>query len=162
MTDTGWVESGSTSEYSANTPPQPLVEAIKDPKYDRIVLIGHSQGGIIVSAWADQLLADFGETELSKVEIYTFASAANHFSRAGRSMAGLEEDTSGPWAHVEHFANWQDFVAQFGVLSHLPPGATASLGAQGFKQEGTPRTMYGQFAGRIFVRPNTGHNLLMH
>ncbi|KAL1407385.1 hypothetical protein Q8F55_006807 [Vanrija albida] len=141
---------------------RPLVEAIKNPAYDRIVLIGHSQGGIIVSAWADQLLADFGETELRKVEVYTFASAANHFSRAGRSMAGLEEDTSGPWAHVEHFANWQDFVAQFGVLSHLPPGATAQLGAQGFRRDDEPRAMYGQFAGRIFVRPNSGHNLLMH
>ncbi|CEH17682.1 heat shock protein 70 [Ceraceosorus bombacis] len=64
----------------------------------RIVLIGHSQGGILCSNWADQLLSDFDRTTLSKLEIYTFAAAANHFPNP------LQGDT-GAFGHLEHFAN---------------------------------------------------------
>lgn len=135
---------------------------------ERIVLIGHSQGGILVSAWVDQLLADFDEDILSRVEVYTFASAANHFSRGGRYIVenGVVKDldppkcskgavdgenptvpANGPFRFVEHFANTGDFVAQLGVLSHKPnPG-------------GGEKT-FGVFAGQIFEREQEGHGIL--
>ncbi|RSH88092.1 uncharacterized protein EHS24_000619 [Apiotrichum porosum] len=100
--------------------------AVMNPAKKRVVLIGHSQGGIIVSAWVDQLLCDFPDDVLAKVEVYTFASAANHFSRP--SPTRLESAQSMPFAHVEHFANNGDFVSQFGVLSKAPqpPGLDAT------------------------------------
>jgi alpha-beta hydrolase superfamily lysophospholipase len=39
----------------------------------KVVLIAHSQGGIIASAWVDQLLADFSREVLGALEVYTFA-----------------------------------------------------------------------------------------
>lgn len=72
-------------------------EAMMDQTKERVVIIAHSQGGIICSAWVvsvemifyrsrplipeDQLLCDFPADTLAKLEIYTFASAANHLSR---------------------------------------------------------------------------------
>lgn len=51
----------------------------------------------------DQLLTDFADDldKLKKVEIYTFASAANHFS-------------GGPFGRIEHFVNTLDFVSRIG------------------------------------------------
>lgn len=85
--------------------------------------MGHSQGGIIISTWVvsemwptipfhkstvadiaqDQLLTDFADDldKLKRVEIYTFASAANHFS-------------GGPFGRIEHFVNTLDFVSRIG------------------------------------------------
>lgn len=135
------------------------------------MLIGHSQGGIIVSTWVDQLLTDFDEDVLSRVEVYTFASAASHFSRGGKyyvedgevkrvpepkwnrgasgdDRSGTAAPQNGPFRFVEHFANTGDFVANLGVLSHKPvtaPGADEA---------------YGVFAGQIFERPQDGHGIL--
>lgn len=133
-----------------------LVKHVTNMDIERIVLIGHSQGGIIVSAFVDQLLTDFDDEVLSRVEVYTFASAANHFSRAGKyvienGQAVKVEDlpapaaSNGPFRHVEHFANTGDFVAQLGVLSHRP---------------GQPGNTHGVFAGQIFERNQEGHGIL--
>lgn len=118
--------------------------AIRDPSKRRVVLISHSQGGIILSGWVDQLLNDFGQDQLAKVEVYTFANAANHFSGpSGRAFK-----------RIEHFANTDDFVARIGVLAFAPP----------FDQpyQGEIHTRAGRYAGRIFKRKATGHLLLSH
>lgn len=56
----------------------------------------------------DQLLSDFSSAELRKVEFYTFASAANHFSVPDG------DDGKPTFGRVEHFANTLDFVARIG------------------------------------------------
>jgi hypothetical protein len=100
-------------------------KAVLDRRRKRIVIIGHSQGGIITSAWADMLLTDVPAELLARVEVYTFASAANHFSRPASAADGRGQT----FAHVEHFANENDFVAQFGVLGYAPaPGAEMADG----------------------------------
>lgn len=104
---------------------QTVRQAVLDTSKDRIVIIGHSQGGIITSAWIDMLLTDVPQDLLSRVEVYTFASAANHFSRPAADASGKFQS----FAHVEHFANEHDFVAQFGVLGYAPlPGAALGPG----------------------------------
>lgn len=99
----------------------------------RVVLVGHSQGGIILSnvvnylamcarqsAKKDRQLGPLGNLGvplewhrdhnkafadgLARVEVYTFASAADEF-------LGTK---SGPFA--EHFATEDDFIARIGVL----------------------------------------------
>jgi len=133
--------------------------AIADPAVERVVLIGHSQGGIIVSAWVDQLITDFSPTVLRKLEIYTFASAADHFSRAPPAMGPPDRHHKGDslFGRVEHFANEGDFVAQYGVLNrdlrlHFFPSTV---------EDGITRT-HGHFTGRIFTRDRDGHALLGH
>lgn len=127
-------------------------EAIMNCTLERIVLVAHSQGGIIVSAWVDQLIADLPPALLTRVEVYTFGSAASHFA--------LRADGEGAFARVEHFANMHDLVAQFGVLHYARGGAYApSRAAQG---EGEVGAVYGRYVGRVFARNRTGHMLLDH
>ncbi|KAK6907925.1 hypothetical protein I203_101926 [Kwoniella mangroviensis CBS 8507] len=123
---------------------------VADPDKEKIVLMAHSQGGIIMSSWADQLLSDFSHEQLKKVEIYTFASAANHFS--------IPETGSGPaFSCVEHFVNEWDYVSDIGLLSFAPPPLGLPVNSP------TVPRLSGRFAGRIFKRlATTGHLLITH
>ncbi|OCF35065.1 hypothetical protein I316_03105 [Kwoniella heveanensis BCC8398] len=128
-----------------------IASHIADPNKDRVVLMAHSQGGIIMSAWVDQLLADFSSDQLNKVEIYTFASAANHFSIPSTVEGGPA------FGRVEHFVNTKDYVSCIGLLAFAPvcPPVTPD--------DPTIHKVNGRFAGRIFKRINhTGHLLLTH
>ncbi|KAK4686596.1 hypothetical protein P7C73_g3538, partial [Tremellales sp. Uapishka_1] len=128
-----------------------IARHVADPRKTRIVLMGHSQGGIILSAWIDQLLSDFSADQLRKVEIYSFASAANHFS--------VPTTESGPvFARVEHFVNTKDYVSIVGLLSFAPPCPASVVPGQT-----TVPAVNGRFGGRIFKRlGETGHLLLTH
>jgi hypothetical protein len=105
---------------------------------DKVVLLAHSQGGIIVAAAVDALCADLPPAAFQKLEIYTFGCAANHFSNPPRCVHvttsgmcpqclreanGSETTLSGyPTSNkrqipvIEHYANGRDFVANLGVL----------------------------------------------
>ncbi|WWD18850.1 hypothetical protein CI109_103305 [Kwoniella shandongensis] len=129
-----------------------IAEEIAKPHKKKIVLMAHSQGGIILSAWVDQLLSDFSTDVLAKVEIYTFASAATHFS-----IPATHDGSA--FARVEHFVNTRDYVARIGLLAFAPPTPIAAAAIPGAP---VPR-IEGRFAGRIFKREgHTGHLLLSH
>ncbi|KAI9643488.1 hypothetical protein NHQ30_008107 [Ciborinia camelliae] len=51
-----------------------------DPDITRIIFVLHSQGGIEGSMIIDWLLAEIPQDLLQKLEVYTFATAANHFN----------------------------------------------------------------------------------
>lgn len=120
-------------------------EAVNNPAMERVVVIAHSQGAILTSAWIDQLVADLPAHLLAKVEVYTFGSAANHFSLHAYALA-----------RVEHFANMFDYVARHGVLDHCRGGAYAP------GVDDTVKAVYGRYPGRVFARNRTGHMLLDH
>ena len=99
----------------------------------KAVLIGHSQGGIIVSLVLDELFAELPATCMSKLEIYTFGSAASHFSNPLVSLATEDHASISPTSdpgvhldlppqpkhvisHIEHYANEHDIVPRWGVL----------------------------------------------
>ena len=70
--------------------------------HERVFLVGHSQGGIVISNIMKELMKDKEYTHLlSKIHIVTFGSGADE-------MPYLE--------HSDHFANEKDFIAQIGVL----------------------------------------------
>ena len=107
----------------------------------------------------DWLLADFPDVLFQKLEVYTFANAANHFNnpiynhapdfdRAKNAGPGLSKpQTMRAIRHVEHYANTNDFVTQFGVL-HF-----------------THSSQYRQsrFIGRVFeYKEGAGHQLNLH
>lgn len=53
---------------------------VLDSKKSKVVLVGHSQGGIVLSLVLDQLFDELPAPLMSKIEVYTFGSAASHFS----------------------------------------------------------------------------------
>ena len=116
-----------------------LKAILVDPTVTKVVLVGHSQGGIIVSLVIDDLLAQLPARTMSKLEVYTFGSAASHFSNP--SLALLSDSSlnhSGEQSplkisqakaettdahegkhiisHMEHYANEYDLVPRWGVL----------------------------------------------
>ncbi|KAE8379554.1 hypothetical protein BDV26DRAFT_259051 [Aspergillus bertholletiae] len=127
------------------------------PKYEKVVLILHSQGGIEGSLIIDWLLDELPENVLRKLEVYTFGNAANHFNNPYKSLLGAghpparDSAISGPdaWVkadrsvlHIEHYANTFDFVCVWGVLQFA--------------------SVPNRYLGRIFVRPGSGHQLNQH
>jgi hypothetical protein len=57
-----------------------IKQALLDAKYKKVVLILHSQGGIEGGLFIDWLLDKVLQDLLDQLEVYTFASAANHFN----------------------------------------------------------------------------------
>ena len=57
-----------------------LKSALLDPVLKRVVVVAHSQGGIITAAALDALYADVPPAAFKKLEVYTFGCAANHFN----------------------------------------------------------------------------------
>ncbi|KAL8870514.1 MAG: hypothetical protein Q9174_003460 [Haloplaca sp. 1 TL-2023] len=130
-----------------------------DPEVTKVVLIGHSQGGIILSLVIDQLFAELPTACMSKIEIYTFGSAASHFSNplisaprspddAKTSEGDLKSEDHPPRhviSHIEHYANEFDLVCRWGTL------------------HSTEGHLNYRYAGSVFVRMGaTGHMLNQH
>jgi hypothetical protein len=117
--------------------------ALKDPQYNKVVLILHSQGGIQGSLIVDMLIADLSEEDIHKLEVYTFAAAANHFNNPMRG----EGETKQPLIrHIEHYANSGDFVSRLGVLNFTK----------------APAHLTNHFVGAVFERRGSGHMLNQH
>ena len=77
--------------------------------HERVVLLSHSQGGIVTANIVEQLLA--WETPLAllqKLELYMFASAADR-------IPAHPEDSTVPF--VEHYFNEHDVIAKLGANS---------------------------------------------
>ena len=62
-----------------------------DPEVTKVVMIGHSQGGIMASQILDELYMDLPSDAVSKLEVYTFGNAAAHFNNPLRKM--IESDS---------------------------------------------------------------------
>ena len=128
-----------------------------DPTVTKVVLIGHSQGGIIISQTIDDLLSQLPAKTMSKLEVYTFGSAASHFSNPSLTLtskplvnqscdqACLTDSQSKVYLpdtrqsnhiipHMEHYANEFDLVPRWGVLHSVQDVLDA------------------RYAGSIFVR----------
>lgn len=104
--------------------------ALSNPAKQRVILLGHSQGGIIVANVVGGLIQRFsGDKErLGKLEVYTFASAGYDI------QVDPEIDTpTRRVPYIEHFANTGDIIAKLGVLErqHSINGRVFTLDKQG-------------------------------
>lgn len=63
-----------------------LKEVLYDPSKSKVILILHSQGGIVGGMVLDWLLLEMPQDLLSKLEVYTFGNAANHFNNPHRHV----------------------------------------------------------------------------
>ncbi|KAL7276729.1 hypothetical protein RUND412_000266 [Rhizina undulata] len=132
-----------------------LKKTLMDESINKVVVIAHSQGGIILSTALDTLFADLPSTAFTKLEIYTFGCAANHFNnpirgplaRTRRNIPAI--DTAPPYErhirYIEHYCNENDFVARFGAL-HFAKDKVSN-----------------RFVGRMFEwKGKTGHLMNQH
>ncbi|KAL6718464.1 hypothetical protein ACLMJK_004555 [Lecanora helva] len=133
-----------------------------DSTVKKVVLIAHSQGGIIVSLVVDQLLTELPAECMSKLEVYTFGSAASHFSNPLAALPFRKQPNVLPTSptdihlsefadpkhvipFIEHYANQKDPVPRWGVLH--------------FTQD----VLNGRYAGSVFVRMGaSGHLFNQH
>lgn len=76
-----------------------VVNSLRD--HDKVILMGHSQGGIICSNVV-KLLHRFNPELVDRLEVYTFASAHDEFVHDGS----------------EHFVNELDYVARTGAINY--------------------------------------------
>ncbi|KAF7164262.1 hypothetical protein CNMCM5623_008902 [Aspergillus felis] len=133
-----------------------IKENLLDPKYKKVILILHSQGGIEGGLVIDWLLDEMPRELLQDLEVYTFGNAANHFnnpvktlSHAHRNESEGESPQVSPAAigtktirRIEHYANSKDFVSVWGILNFA--------------------NIPNRYMGRVFVRPGSGHQFVQH
>lgn len=150
-----------------------------------MVLILHSQGAIEGGLVLDWLYATVSADQLSKLEIYTFGNAANHWNAPSLTVtsnecsstgdvdnskidtaqeegeqprnSGLERDnTVRTVRHIEHYANLHDYVSRGGILHFRPdPAPTAGVVT-------TDQVDSNRFVGRLFKRNASGHLMNQH
>lgn len=63
-----------------------IKEKLYNPKYTKVVFILHSQGGIEGGLVLDWLLQELPQDLMSKLEVYTFGNASNHFNNPHRRV----------------------------------------------------------------------------
>ncbi|KAF4635706.1 hypothetical protein G7Y89_g2391 [Cudoniella acicularis] len=168
------------SSPSLRTTYNTIKHTLYNPSLKKVILILHSQGGIEGSLILDMLLSELPQDLLSKLEIYTFGNAANHFNnphlhlssleialafkskktyfpstsiRSPGLGAGTKPKEGGKTIHyIEHYTHTQDFVAQWGVLHFInPPNSPLN------DSPDVPR-----FMGRVFESEGRGHQFGMH
>lgn len=73
-----------------------IKEKLYSPSYSKVVFILHSQGGIEGSMIIDWLLQELPQDLLSKLEVYTFGNAANHFNNPHRHLCSQTRALGNP------------------------------------------------------------------
>ena len=117
-------------------------EFLVDPTVRKVVLIGHSQGCIIISMVLDMLYANLSSNDVEKLEIYTFGSAASHFNNPLRQTSPRAPSTR-VIKYIEHYVNEEDLVPRWSAV---------------YDEKARP-----QYAGNVFIRVGaTGHLLNQH
>ncbi|MCW8328481.1 hypothetical protein MD588_06625 [Photobacterium sp. SDRW27] len=100
----------------------------------KVVVIAHSQGGVIISNVVRMLIQDPScNSLLDHLEVYTFASAHDEYP----SPWAVKDEQKVPF--TEHFANDNDYIAEVGVLNSV-----------------------GKTAGKVYVKGGAGHLLNYH
>lgn len=73
-----------------------IKEKLYNPSYSKVIFILHSQGGIEGSMIINWLLQELPQDLLSKLEVYTFGNAANHFNNPHRHLGSQERALGNP------------------------------------------------------------------
>lgn len=99
-----------------------LRDVLYDPSKTKVIFVLHSQGGIEGGLVLDWLLQEMPQDLLSKLEVYTFGNAANHFNNPHRhaesqaltirkpreALATLVTETSFSGMHVDALIDTSD------------------------------------------------------
>ncbi|KAK3080262.1 hypothetical protein LTS18_002717, partial [Coniosporium uncinatum] len=122
-----------------------LKNKLLDDRISKVVVVAHALGGVILSHTVDRLIHSLPRNCMSKLEVYTFGSAAFHFANPLESTPRTQSTTISESTFlipvIEHYANDFDPVARIGVIHHTR------------KQ---PKTRY---AGRLFIHQHASGSL---
>ncbi|KAB8437363.1 hypothetical protein FH972_025043 [Carpinus fangiana] len=148
-------------------------DAMLDENLDKVVVIAHSQGGIITSLALDNLYATMPTQYFKKLEIYTFGSAASDFhnpmvdpshlgssttpnamaaaNKSAMDMPKLSSRKPDPTyieqhlvKYIEHYCNGHDMVPLWGVLWHIAKGTSSSYSGRVFRHENQSGHLFDQ------------------
>ncbi|CCC13184.1 unnamed protein product [Sordaria macrospora k-hell] len=75
-----------------------IKEKLYNPQYSKVIFVLHSQGAIEGGMIIDWLLQELPQNLLSKLEVYTFGNAANHFNNPHRNIQSQHKAISNPLA----------------------------------------------------------------
>jgi len=121
-----------------------IADSLNYHGYDRVILLCHSQGGIITSNVVEKILRNFmGTPELKKLEVYTFGCAADEMDVD--ELMSIAEGRLVPY--IEHYVNLGDLVANVGVLQ---------------KRKLQGRGSQVDYYGEIYELDRSGHYLNAH
>lgn len=102
-----------------------LKEVMYDPKKTKIVFILHSQGGIEGGLALDWLLQEMPQDLMSKLEVYTFGNAANHFNNPHRHIISQTLTKTNPTEAMNTFVTETSFESP--VVSPMETKKVPSL-----------------------------------
>jgi len=130
-----------------------LSRYLLNDNYKRVVLVCHSQGGIIASGAID-LLIKRQVTGMNKLEVYTFGSAADKFAQVA------DEDTENMYPFYEHYANELDYISKIGTLHWHLPGNVFTVARDGhfFGEHYLPDFKRGKY--KIYSGPSNAKSKL--
>ncbi|PVH85709.1 hypothetical protein DL98DRAFT_605323 [Cadophora sp. DSE1049] len=130
-----------------------LRSELQSPHTGKIVLVLHGQGAIVGSSALDLLLQELPHEPLSKLEIYTFGSAATHFNNPYQyAPSGVSPPTARTrvLGHIEHYVLSEDIATAIGPLrSSSSTERTSSM-------ETRSEVTNPNFAGQIFEIEGSG------
>ena len=101
-------------------------DVLYDPSKSKVIFILHSQGGIEGGLVLDWLLQEAPQDLLSKLEVYTFGNAANHFNNPHRHVASQRLSLADPLAAIRTFVSESSFSSP--VNSPVDKKAVSSSG----------------------------------
>lgn len=141
-----------------------LAKALKER--EKVVVIAHSQGGIIVAAALEKLAKKY-QKYLRKLEIYTFACPADEMATMAKCVENFCTTTK---PYLEHFVNGQDLVAKLGVLrakkcweSRSWSNRFLNCAVPKLLVDSQERKFFGiDIEGDIYVKDRKGHLLNAH
>lgn len=86
-----------------------LRDVLYDPSKSKVIFVLHSQGGIEGGLVLDWLLQEMPQDLLSKLEVYTFGNAANHFNNPHRHVASQSLSMANPLVAIRTFFSESSF-----------------------------------------------------
>ncbi|KAH7155182.1 hypothetical protein B0J13DRAFT_219862 [Dactylonectria estremocensis] len=107
-------------------------DLLYDPRKSKVIFILHSQGGIEGGLVLDWLLQELPQDLLSKLEIYTFGNAANHFNNPHRHIASQTLSQTNPRSAIGTITTETTRESPIsspqetkkGIRVHIPPTLT--------------------------------------
>ena len=133
---------------------EPIIKKyLKDvANVDRVIIVTHSQGGIITS---DILNAMYSEVPWDlihgRLEVYTFASAAREF----RNPWLNDKHDHRLVSHMEHYCNQLDLVCQFGALASVKDTDKMYMGRMFIAEDWPGHLLNQDYLSHMFPGPDS-------
>lgn len=125
-------------------------EVLYDPKKTKVIFVLHSQGGIEGGLVLDWLLQEMPQDLLSKLEVYTFGNAANHFNNPHRHIASQKLTVSNPLRAIATLLTETSFTTPVtSPASAQPPALTTDASSTSVSSTRTMNAAQDRAIGHI-------------